>query len=348
MLSIKSNLFRKKSVSLFFSLFIILTVATACGDSDESGASSDGNGEGDTVNLVAATINPQDTLLGEALQAFADEIENQSNGEIEVEVHFDGTLGNASSIYQSVISGDIDFIYSDTGWFAEHQPTFEVLSSYYLFKDQEHFESVVNSEDDLSYFEDGLLDSPGLKTLMYIGGIERNIMSTFPIETVDDLKGREMRSGTGATELEWWENLGANPVSIDFEEVYSGLQTGVAEGTQNSLDSMIHNRFGEVGDYVARTQHDLTLGFVVMNNDRYDQLSESHKEAIANAAEIVQPEYIKIAFEKAEEDMRILEEDFGITFTDVEVDGFIERSRIQLMELAEEHDVVDIVEDVFE
>ncbi|MFD1415797.1 TRAP transporter substrate-binding protein [Oceanobacillus jeddahense] len=337
--------FRKKNIGFIFGLFILLIVTTACGNGNDSNADADG---GDSIELVAATINPGDTLLGEALVAFAEEIENQSNGEITVTVHLDGTLGNASSQYQSVISGDIDFIYSDIGWFAEHQPAFNVLDGYYLFEDQEHFESVVNSEDGLAYFEDLLVESPGLKHLMYIGGIERNIMSTFPIETVDDLRGREMRSGTGATELAWWEQLGASPVSIDLSEVYSALQTGVAEGTQNSLDSMIHNRFGEVGDYVARTQHDLTLGFVVMNNDRYEQLSDEHKEAIANAADIVQPEYIQMAFEQAEEDMRMLEEEFGITFTDVEVDEFIELSREQLMDLAEQYDVEEALEEIIE
>ena len=342
--SVKQN---AKRISLIASLFILLLIATACGNG-VSGKDSDSSGDEGKVSLVASTINPANTLLGEAFIAFAEEIENQSNGEIEVTLHMDGALGGASSLYQSVISGDIDIIYSDTGWFAEHQPAFDVISSYYLFEDQEHFESVVNSEDKLAYFEDVLRESPGLNTLMYIGGIERNILSTFPIESVEDLNGRVMRSGTGATELEWWTELGANPVSIDLSEVYSGLQTGVAEGTQNSLDSMIHNRFGEVGDYVARTQHDLTLGFVVMNNDRYEQLSDSHKEAIQRAADIVQPKYIEIAFDRAENDMKTLEEEFDITFTDVELDGFIEKSRTLLMDLAEKHDVVDIIEEIIE
>jgi|SRR5699024_5509971 len=342
--SIKQN---KKIIGLLASLSILLLVATGCGNGDSSKISANADDE-EKVKLVASTINPENTLLGEAFVAFAEEIEKQSNGEIEVTLHMDGALGGASSLYQSVISGDIDIIYSDPGWFAEHQPAFDVLSSYYLFEDQEHFESVVNSDDKLAYFEDALREDPGLNTLMYIGGIERNILSTFPIESVEDLKGKVMRSGTGATELEWWEELGANPVSIDLSEVYSGLQTGVAEGTQNSLDSMIHNRFGEVGDYVARTQHDLTLGFVVMNDDRYEQLSDKHKEAIQKAAEIVQPKYFEIAFDQAEEDMKTLEEEFDITFTDVDVDGFIEKSRVLLMDLAEKHDVVDVVEEIIE
>lgn len=332
-----------KKLGFISCLSSVLVVAAAC----SSEGSSTGDDSEETVNLVAATINPSDSLLAETLQAFADEVQEQSNGEIEITVHTDATLGNASSLYQSVISGDIDMIYSDSGWFAEHQPVFNILSTNYLFKDQEHYESIVNSEGELSYFEDLLIEDPGLKTVMYAGGLERNIISTFPIESVEDLQGKTMRSGTGATELEWWELLGANPTSIDFNEVYTALQTGVVEGSQNSLDAMIQQRFGEVAKNVARTQHNLILGFVVMNNERYESLSDAHKEAIAQAADIVQPEYISNAFAQSEEDMQTLEDEFGVTFTDPDREGFIEKSRIQMNELAEEYGVVEEMQQIF-
>ncbi|WP_227937184.1 TRAP transporter substrate-binding protein [Alkalihalobacillus deserti] len=342
------NVLNKKVLKgLSFTLLSFMLVSLiACSQGTAENSSSE-EGNGDTVELVAATINPSDSHLAQTLNAFAKEIEEQSDGAIKVKVHTGGTVGNASSLYQSVISGDIDFIYSDTGWFAEHNPIFNILSTNYLFKDQEHFESIVNSGDKLSYFEDALVESPGLKTIMYAGGLERNIISTFPIESIDDLKGQAMRSGGSSAELEWWQNLGANPTSIDFNEVYSAIQTGVAEGSQNSLDAMIEQRFGEVAKYVARTQHNLSLGFVVMNNERYESLSQEHKDAIQRAADKVQPEYISKAFEMAEANMETLENEFDVTFTNPDRDELIEKSRIQTTELAEEYGVTDAIEEIF-
>ncbi|MDT8858914.1 TRAP transporter substrate-binding protein [Alkalihalobacillus sp. MEB130] len=338
---------KKVLKGLSFTLLSIMLVSLmACSQGTAENSSSEDGNEG-TVELVAATINPSDSHLAQTLTAFAEEIEEQSDGAITVRVHTGGTVGNASSLYQSVISGDIDFIYSDTGWFAEHNPVFNILSTNYLFEGQEHFESIVNNDGKLAYFEDALVENPGLKTIMYAGGLERDIISTFPIESVEDLKGKAMRSGGSSAELDWWQNLGANPTSIDFNEVYSAMQTGVAQGSQNSLDAMIEQRFGEVGKYVARTQHNLTLGFVVMNNDRYESLSQEHKDAIQRAADIIQPEYISKAFDLADESMETLENDFGVTFTNPDREEFIERSRIQTMELAEEYGVVDIVEEIF-
>lgn len=335
-----------------------LMVLAACGNNAGSdnndaanAANNNGNnasGNGESVEMTAATINPSESLLAQTLSAFAEEIEAESNGEITFDVHTGGTVGNASSLYQSVISGDIDMVYSDTGWFAEHNPEFDILSTNYLFEDQEHFESIVNEEGALQYFEDLLIDNPGLRTVMYAGGLERNIISAFPIESAEDLEGRQMRSGGSSAEMEWWQSLGANPTTIDFNEVYSALQTGVAEGSQNSLDAMIEQRFGEVADYVARTQHNLTLGFIVMNNERYETLSEEHQEAIQRAADNIQEEYISRAFDQADESMQELIEEFGVEFTDPERDELIEISRGQMEELAEEYGVLDTVQEIFE
>lgn len=340
------NVSKKQAMKMLLGLLLSsLLMVSVFGCSSNQAGSNDAN-EG-TVNLSAATINPPDSLLAQTLVEFANEIETQSGGEIKVTVYTGGTLGNASSLYQSVISGDIDIIYSDTGWFAEHNPIFNVLSTNYIFEGEEHYKSIVNSGDKLTYFEDLLVESPGLKTIMYAGGLERNIISTFPIESIEDINGRTLRSGGSSTEMEWWRNLGANPITVDFNELYTALQTGVVQGSQNSLDAMIEQRFGEVAKYVARTQHNLTLGFVVMNNGRYESLSEDHKEAITRAAEIVQPEYINKAFEEADKSMQTLIDEFGVTFTEPNRDKLIEKSRIQMTELAEEYGVMDIMKDIF-
>ncbi|SFL79098.1 TRAP transporter substrate-binding protein [Salibacterium qingdaonense] len=320
------------------------------GNGGNGGGESGGSGEGssqETTEMVAATINPEGSLLANALQALADEIETRSDGAIEFQVATGGQLGNASSLYQSVISGDIDMIYSDSGWFSEHHPEFDALGTNYLFEGEEHYKEVVNSEDSLQYFEDLLVEEPGLKTVMYAGGLERNIISTFPIESIEDLQGKTMRSKNESTELEWWRNLGANPTAVAFDEVYTALQTGVVEGSQNSMDAMIEQRFGEVADYVARTQHNLTLGFVVMNNEQFEALDSDMQDVVMNAAQDVQEEYINKAFEKSEEDVQTLKDEFGVEFTNPDREAFIEASRKQLQAIAEKHGIQDEIDDIF-
>src|SRR5699024_5417292 len=258
------------------------------------------------------------------------------------------TVGNASSLYQSVISGDIDMIYTDTGWFVVHNPEFELLGTTYLYEDQEHFESIIHSDDVIEYFEVLLIENPCLKTLMYAGGNERNIISTFPIETMSDLAGKQMRSGGSSTEMDWWNSLGASPQNIDLSEVYSAIQTGVVEGSQNSVNAMLAERFGEVTTHLNRTAHTIDLGFVVMNNETYESLSDEHKSAIDEAASIVQEEYITKAFEQTESLVDELVEEFDVTVVEPEKEEFMEIGEEQRAEIIEEHDIDEEILQQFE
>lgn len=300
------------------------------------------------VKLTAATINPESSLLGEALITYADRVEKNSNNEIQMNVYPGGQLGDASSLYQSVISGDIDIIYSDLGWFAENHPEFNILESNYIFRGEDHYKEIVNTPGKLAFFENMLLDDPGLKTLFYEGGMERNIISTFPIESIEDLDGKTMRSKSVSTNMDWWKALGANPVPVAFQEVYTAVQTGVVNGSQNSLDAMLNMRFVEVNDYLARTQHYIQLGFVVMNNERFESLSEKHQNILLSTGKEVQKEYINKAFNESAGKVETMKNEFGIEVTHPDREPFIEVSREQMWDIAEKHGITEKVKEIFD
>lgn len=300
------------------------------------------------IQLVVATINPEDSHLANSLIAFTDKIKEKSDGRIEFRVFLGGQLGDASSIYQSVINGDIDMILSDTGWFAEQHPEFDILETNYLFKSKEHYESIINTPGKLSFFEDKILEIPGLKTVMYVGGLERNIISTFPINTIDDLKGKNMRSKSVSTEIDWWRSLGVNPVPIAFQEVYTAIQTGVVNGSQNSLDAMIKMRFAEVAKYVARTQHNLHIGFIVINNEKFNSLDPNLQKIILDAGKEIQPIYIAKAFEKSDQLVEQLKKEFNVEFTNPDRTELIEASRTQMWDLAKKLNIEAEMKKIFE
>ena len=302
----------------------------------------------DKVELVAATINPDGSLLAEVLQAYSEEVTNSSNGKVQVDFFPGGQLGDASTLYQSVVDGSIDMIYSDPGWFAERHPEFDILEGNYLFKSKEHFMSVVNDEHKLDFFKNKLLTDPGVIVLMVAGGLERDIISTYPINSIEDLKGKNMRSKSTSTNMDWWHSLGANPVPVAFKEVYTAVQTGVVRGSQNSLDAMISMRFAEVNDYIARTQHNISIGFIVMNKAKYDEVGGDIQAILTKAAKKIQPMYLEKAFALSDEKLETLKKDFGIKVTNPDKAPFIKASRTQIDDLAKKHGVLDQINSIFE
>jgi TRAP-type C4-dicarboxylate transport system substrate-binding protein len=300
------------------------------------------------IELTMATINPENSHLGQSLIALAESIEEKSDGRIEVRFFGGGQLGDASTLYESVIEGNIDIILSDTGWFSEQHPDFDVLEAYYLFKSKDHNLSVLNTPGSLSFFEDKILENPGLRTIMYAGGMERDIISTFRIDSIEDLEGHTLRSRNVPTEMEWWRLLGARPVPVAFQEVYTAVQTGIVEGSQNSLDAMIRMRFVEVNNYIARTQHTIHLGMVVMNNEKFESLPQNLQRAIMDAGREIQPAYLAKAFEDTKKQLEEIRQSYDIEITAPDLDPFVERSRKQLWDIAEEQGIEDIVHQIFD
>ena len=302
----------------------------------------------DQVELVAATINPDGSLLAEVLRAYSEEVTNISDGKVKVDFFPGGQLGDASTLYQSVIDGSIDMIYSDPGWFAERHPEFDILEGNYLFKSKEHFMSIVNDEHKLDFFKNKLLKDPGVIVLMVAGGLERDIISTYPINSIEDLKGKNMRSKSTSTNMDWWHSIGANPVPVAFKEVYTAVQTGVVRGSQNSLDAMISMRFAEVNDYIARTQHNISIGFIVMNKEKYDAVGDDIQSLLKKAAKTIQPKYIEKAFALSDEKLEALQKEFGIKVTTPDKTPFIKASRTQINDLAKKFGIEDEINSIFE
>lgn len=300
------------------------------------------------LTLFIATITHHNSLLGEAMAGFGDLLEEKSNGSIKANVFTGGQLGDASSLYQAVINGNIDIIQSDTGWFAEQHPVFDILECNYLFKGSEHFAQVVNTPGKLKFFEDKILKDPGLKTIFYVGGLERDILSTYPVNSIEDLNGKTMRSKSVATNMEWWQSIGASPVPVSFSELYTAIQTRVVNGSQNSLDAMINNRLAEVAKFVARTQHNIHLGMVVMNNKKFESLTPGQQKIILEAAQEAQRIYIKKALDTNDLAAQKLVDEFGVTITNPDKEPFIEASRKQLWDLAKKYGVEDTIKDIFE
>jgi len=81
------------------------------------------------------------------------------------------------------------------------------------------------------------------------GGIDTfNIVSTFPIRTIDDVKGHKIGTAGGA--LAWMRGTGAVPVHSNMMEYYNSTKTGVYEGFIVFPSAYLPFKYTEVAPYV--------------------------------------------------------------------------------------------------
>ncbi|SLN51786.1 TRAP transporter substrate-binding protein DctP [Roseisalinus antarcticus] len=100
-----------------------------------------------------------------------------------------------------------------------------------------------------------------------------HLLTTFPIETLDDLEGRTI---VGAPPLApWLGGTGAIAVAGGLPSMYQQIQTGVAEGTIIIPTGAYPLRLHEVAPYVTLVDTGVTTtGGLAVNADSWDRFPE--------------------------------------------------------------------------
>jgi tripartite ATP-independent transporter DctP family solute receptor len=123
----------------------------------------------------------------------------------------------------------------------------------------------------------GLLDS---------GGFFAITNSQHPITAVADLDGLKIRTMTLPTHEAIIASLGGQPTPLPWAEVYTALQTGVADGQMNPVPIIAFAKFDEVQGYLSLTQHIITPYIWTVNQAFYDSLTPEERDVVDYAAAV--------------------------------------------------------------
>ncbi|MCB1815756.1 MAG: TRAP transporter substrate-binding protein DctP, partial [Candidatus Competibacteraceae bacterium] len=106
-----------------------------------------------------------------------------------------------------------------------------------------------------------------------------------PIQTVADMQELRIRTMTLPTHEAIISSLGGQPTPLPWAEVYTALQTGVADGQMNPIPIIAFAKFDEVQKYLSITNHIITPYVWFINEDFYNSLSDEEKSIVDWAAD---------------------------------------------------------------
>ena len=155
-------------------------------------------------------------------------------------------------------------------------------------------------------------------------GFRQLTSSTREIKTPDDLKGFKMRVPAAPILTSLFQALGAGPTPINFNELYTALQTGVVEGQENPLPIVATSKLNEVQKYCSLTSH-VWDAYLILGNRR------SFQRLPADVRDIVEHELNRSADEERRDIAAlssVLQEDLtakGMRFIDVDKTAFREK-----------------------
>ena len=229
--------------------------------------------------------DPLDNPTGAMAIVFKSLVEAGTNGSVVVQTFPNGQLGKDKEVVQQVKAGVIQSGIHSVGGFAATYPLIGVLDIPFAFPNISATYAVFDGPFGKKLAGD-IKKKTGMQVLGFgdSGGFFHVTNSKRPIQTPADMQGLKIRTMGLDTHKTIISSLGGQPAAIAWSEVYTALQTGVADGQMNPIPIIAFAKFNEVQNYLTLTGHLFAPYIWVMNAKFWDSLSDGEKEVLQYAA----------------------------------------------------------------
>lgn len=235
----------------------------------------------DMTLRVHQMLPEQATIPSKAIVPWAERVEAQSNGRIDVQIFPSMQLGGAPpELYDQAASGVVDVIWTVIGYTPGRFPTSETFELPFIM--------ALSAEDNSRAFHEFMVENASREfsdthVLAYHTHGPGLIHSRNAVTSLEDFQNLKIRGGSRVINL-MLEKLGAEPVGMPVPAVPEGLSSGVIDATTIPWEvtpplhvaELVHNHTGFSGDHGWYTQ---TFVFA-MNKDTYDSLPDDLKAII--------------------------------------------------------------------
>jgi tripartite ATP-independent transporter DctP family solute receptor len=251
----------------------------------------------------------------------AERIKQESNGRLEIQIFPNNQLGGDTDMLAQLRSGAIEFFTLSGLILATLVPVASINGIGFAWKGYDQIWPAMDGG--LGAYVRAAIGKAGLYAFdkMWDNGYRNITSSSHPIATPADLKGFKIRVPVSPLWTSMFKAFGASPASINFNEVYSALQTKVVEGQENPLSLIQIAKLYEVQKYCSLTGH-MWDGFWMLANQRaWDALPAELQAIVArnwNAAGSAQRDDIRKLNDTVQGDL----EKKGMVFNKVDADAF--------------------------
>jgi C4-dicarboxylate-binding protein DctP len=207
------------------------------------------------------------TPKGKAADYFKKLAEERTKGRVKVDVYPNSQLYKDREEIEALQLGAVQMLAPSLSKFGPlGVRSFELFDLPYIFPNKETLYRVMDGDVGRKLFQ--LLEPKGIIGLAYWDNGFKHMSANRPLRKVEDFKGLKLRIQSSKVLEAQMKALGANPQVMAFSEVYSALQQGVVDGTENPISNLYTQKMHEVQKHLTLSQHGY-LGYAVIVNKAF-------------------------------------------------------------------------------
>lgn len=264
----------------------LLAIGTAAAILSVSACAEAGSSDG-TTTLRWASPNPETASQEVEIAAWMDIVTEESNGTIQFETYYNGSLFPASEALEAMRDGRTDMATMFQSYWPAEFPLwqsaglpFALPADYDPFAEAESWwRTTQENEAVKAEFEKQEIHPAG-----FVGLSASVLAMSQPVNSIDDLRNRSIREP--GLHGKAFNSIGAQAVALDPGEIYESLQRGVINGVSYPFATMSAMSFQEVSPHIV--QHGLgaygSYG-IGINQQSWEALSDEERDAFTKATD---------------------------------------------------------------
>jgi len=232
-----------------------------------------------------AYLLPRQSQLGAGATAMATEVARQTQGRLLIKQYPDSALGGEVDVLTAVQIGAIDLAFITGSPLAAIVPAAGIFNIPFLFKDTAHAHAVMDGPIGDEYAR--LLAATGMIPLAWgENGMRHITNSKHPIRVPEDLRNLRLRVPQSPVIIAGMQALGADAKALAFPLLFEALQTGLFDGQENPIATIVAAQFAQVQGFLSLTAHIYDPALIVMSADTMHDLSAADQAILRQAARL--------------------------------------------------------------
>lgn len=278
-----------------YALALALVMAascTACGGGKTTAETSSSDVSADEfegVEWTMAHTRTEDSRAALAAAAFAEAVEEKTDGKIKITVYGNSSLGDYSTVQERVSLGDVTMQMAD--YSPDVDSSLALIGIPYIISNWDEFDEYYHLGQEGAMMAEFAQERFALQNITVLGCYPQyfgSICSATPIENWEDpgvVKNLKCRVPTAVNFEKMAEVFGLQPVGMPASEAYTAMQTGIIDSMLGGGTEYYWAQMKDVVNYILPVNTHPVSYWMYINTDAFNAIPEEYQTLLYELAD---------------------------------------------------------------